>query len=569
MLQAVTIVVTIVCLLAAIPANAMYWDIEMLYGGGFVSGDASLAYSPTGIPSVSFTAFNNLYVSTKTVGGWDSSIVSAVGYSGGWSSVAFSPNGQCCVAYIDTSAPDTNYLRYAYRTAGSWVIENVDDVGWLPDFVQLQFDASGKACIAYCKTSGTYPNIQVHVRFARRNGPSNWSVQSIAQIGAVAGPSLTFGSDGTAYVSFRDQASGQIRVASQTGVYPWQVRTLEGTTSSPVIGYTSIALQPSGKPAVAYYLNDGGTIKIRYAALVGSEWRIQTACVAGTGEGYHCSLIHTPGGIPIIVYREPAEGTLRSTWRIGDAWLSEELDSSPRTGFSPRLKLDGLGNVGVAYCDRRLEHVKYAIASIPRTIKEAKLLPDGADVVVSGATASVAGGEMGNTIYVQQSDRSSGIQVRFPTTPPSIGRGMVLDIRGTMTTTQGERAISDPEVVLIRTESSPRPLAMKNASVGGGDYHYSPGPPETGQKGVSGSVGLNNIGLLIQTSGRVKTTDTGVFTIEDGSGATVRCSCPGITPPSKGSYVIVTGVSSCEQSGQELVRVLRVRNSSDIVCYTQ
>jgi hypothetical protein len=84
-------------------------------------------------------------------------------------------------------------------------------------------------------------------------------------------------------------------------------------------------------------------------------------------------------------------------------------------------------------------------------------------------------------------------------------------------------------------------------------------------------VGLNNLGLLVRIWGRVASSDTGVFYVDDGSGLEcepgkvgVKVLCGSLTPPQAGSYVQATGISSCEQIGTDYVRVIRVRKSADI-----
>ena len=87
-----------------------------------------------------------------------------------------------------------------------------------------------------------------------------------------------------------------------------------------------------------------------------------------------------------------------------------------------------------------------------------------------------------------------------------------------------------------------------------------------GQQGIIGASGLNNIGLLICTWGQVTSTGAGYFVIDDGSEVDVKCVVPaGVTPPSIGDYVGVTGISSCEMTGDDLYRLLRVRAQEDIV----
>ena len=89
--------------------------------------------------------------------------------------------------------------------------------------------------------------------------------------------------------------------------------------------------------------------------------------------------------------------------------------------------------------------------------------------------------------------------------------------------------------------------------------------------------GLNNIGLLITTFGRVIWSDPTGFYIDDGSGYDnfsavgpgdppgLKVSIPlGVTPPAAGSYAAVTGISSVYNSDIGLCRLLRARQQSDI-----
>jgi len=118
------------------------------------------------------------------------------------------------------------------------------------------------------------------------------------------------------------------------------------------------------------------------------------------------------------------------------------------------------------------------------------------------------------------------------------------------------------------------PLALTNRALGGGALNqYTPG--------VEGGVGLNNIGLLVRTWGRVTFVDTTnqFFYIDDGSGLLdgysaecigVRVSyanlAPGntITPPAQGQFVVVTGISSTVVINSLIRPMLRPRRQADI-----
>ena len=119
----------------------------------------------------------------------------------------------------------------------------------------------------------------------------------------------------------------------------------------------------------------------------------------------------------------------------------------------------------------------------------------------------------------------------------------------------------------------PEPLALPNRAIGGGAFNqYTPG--------VADGAGLNNIGLLVKTWGRVtapaNTTDK-YFYIDDGaklndtSGYTgLRVSYANlaagntITPPTEGQWVVIIGISSTTDLSGRIVPTLRPRRQADI-----
>ncbi|MGC8861959.1 MAG: hypothetical protein ACP5R5_04190, partial [Armatimonadota bacterium] len=177
--------------------------------------------------------------------------------------------------------------------------------------------------------------------------------------------------------------------------------------------------------------------------------------------------------------------------------------------------------------------------------------------------------QIGGDFYVEEPDRSCGIRVR-PAGSGQVSEGESVEVVGKLDTLpSGERAIVD---ATVRRAPLPIPgptaLGMPNRSVGRGDFFYEPGPPGVGQVGVVGGLGLNNIGLLVRTWGRVKSADpmSGSFVIDDGSNVDLKCVAPAqVLLPSPGQYVSVTGISSCEAGDPGPVRVICVRRQADIV----
>lgn len=198
-------------------------------------------------------------------------------------------------------------------------------------------------------------------------------------------------------------------------------------------------------------------------------------------------------------------------------------------------------------------------------IDDAKLLKDGELVSISGKVSNTGSTDrFSGFLYISESDRSSGIRVSVSTWPlPGLQRGSRLDVIGTMNTLpSGEREIVGSAAVLY-TDAPLTPLGMPNRSVGGGDF----GNPADGmgQYGVTAGAGVNNIGLLIKTWGRVVSVGSGFVVIDDGSGTPVRVDTAGLaSSPSVDDYITVVGLSSLHKQGSERERLVLPRDGADI-----
>jgi hypothetical protein len=178
------------------------------------------------------------------------------------------------------------------------------------------------------------------------------------------------------------------------------------------------------------------------------------------------------------------------------------------------------------------------------------------DVAVTAVFAS------DSVFYVEGSSRSSGIRVHWPghVLP---GVGSYVTAEGTILTAgTGERYIEATAVPPGTGSGGVAPLGMNSKTLGGGDCSYDPGTG-AGQQGVLGGSGLNNIGLLVRTCGRVSLGSGSRFTLSDG-GVDVTVELPsGIALPGDASYIGVTGVSSCEKDASNLLRLLRATAGTD------
>ena len=186
------------------------------------------------------------------------------------------------------------------------------------------------------------------------------------------------------------------------------------------------------------------------------------------------------------------------------------------------------------------------------SIAEAKHLPAGTLVSVRGKIVS---GAFPGFFYVQEADRSSGIKV---VSGLHVAVGDVVDVMGAMSVSDGERQLSaDMFTAMGVAADPPRPLGMRGDAAGGGPFNgYTPG--------ITGACGVNNIGLLIRTWGKVTSSGSDYFIIESRPMVTIKVKCGTLLQPAVGKIVAVTGISSCEVVSGAIFRALLPRTQADI-----
>lgn len=194
-----------------------------------------------------------------------------------------------------------------------------------------------------------------------------------------------------------------------------------------------------------------------------------------------------------------------------------------------------------------------------------RLLADGEQLSwpSAGVTAVFDG-----AFYVESDDRAYGIRVEKQ--DHNLQAGWRASVTGLMrTNADGERYLEAADAVHCGS-GGPGPLFVANRNVGGCNWEYD-ADLKVGQIGTGNSQDLNNIGLLVRTTGLVTYSGTEFFYIddgsrlEDGSGHTgIRVMTHGLAVPAKGRYVCVTGASSCRKQGGSIQRLIR---ATAITCY--
>lgn len=223
------------------------------------------------------------------------------------------------------------------------------------------------------------------------------------------------------------------------------------------------------------------------------------------------------------------------------------------------------GNVATKGFTSAVMTIKNPISNLSK-ISDAFPSPDGQGIKATEKAVIAGTADMGGEeFYIQEQNGTSGIRV---ISTEEVTEGAVVTVIGDLITDLGEKSVQATSVDLISYLLTPlKPIEVVNRAIGGGDITM-----ET--KGVTDGVGLRNIGKLVKTTGKVAyegIEGEGFFYIDDGSNLDdgsghkgLKVSCRTLQKPPLSSIVTITGISSSEQAGDRVIRVLKVRKQADI-----
>jgi hypothetical protein len=165
-----------------------------------------------------------------------------------------------------------------------------------------------------------------------------------------------------------------------------------------------------------------------------------------------------------------------------------------------------------------------------------KTLKDG-DAVGCSATITAV---FPDFFYMEAENRSNGI--RIAKTGHGFAVGTKVNVTGALKTNANDERYIEATYISPSGTGSITSLAMNNRCIGGGDLAN----PPFGQSGIAGGIGLNNIGLLVKTWGRITYTDPdgAYILITDGSGDPIRVDTAGFADVPNTGSISVVGISS-------------------------
>ena len=213
-------------------------------------------------------------------------------------------------------------------------------------------------------------------------------------------------------------------------------------------------------------------------------------------------------------------------------------------------------------------------------IVDAKALGNNLQVIIPGAVVTA---NLANCFYIGSENNESGIRVVGQASGVAVG-GKV-DVSGNMTVnSHGERFINTTTPPVPNGSGNAKAVYMTNKALGGADLVIG-----TGQIGITEGKGANNIGLLVQTSGKctanlaitgadysgkkyifiddgsgsISWYRTAVNTYQQVNGVKVEVDDASITV---GSFVTARGASSIELvNGVHIPRILPRAGMGDVV----
>lgn len=111
--------------------------------------------------------------------------------------------------------------------------------------------------------------------------------------------------------------------------------------------FTSIALDASGNPAIAYYAQQTADVKLATRDDSGA-WTLQTVDSAGS-VGRGTSLAFTPQGAPVITYFDNTNGALKSAEKANGTWTFQVVASGTTLAGVTSLAVEPDGTRTVAW----------------------------------------------------------------------------------------------------------------------------------------------------------------------------------------------------------------------------
>ncbi|HEX9029957.1 MAG TPA: hypothetical protein VF823_12335, partial [Anaerolineales bacterium] len=258
--------------------------------------------------------------------------------------------GQYASLAVNRASGNTPYISYYDSLSQSLKFATLAGSSWQvqtidsPSNVQAQAEASAPEDV--------HPSILEKLP-AAPGTPS--SLQAITR-GVGLYTSIALDSTGKPHIAYLDAINGDLRYASWTGSV-WNLETLRDGNNKQKAIFISLAIDSNDNPNIAYY--DDKYDHLTLASFDGRNWSYSQ--VDGTTfAGVYASLALDKNDKPHISYYDANTGDLKYATLGNSGWSNAKVDTSGDVGGFTSITLDSNARPWISYYDFTTHSLKYA-----------------------------------------------------------------------------------------------------------------------------------------------------------------------------------------------------------------
>ncbi len=288
--------------------DGISWTREVLGDMTIKNYGTSIALDSSGNPYISLCQKRELKLFYKTGVVWkNESLEGGSGsYTGCYSSIAIDSQDQVHISYQNVSSFD---LKYVHESGGNWLYDILDSENLTGKYTSLALDSNDHPHVSYQKTTGGT------LRYAGWDGNS-WVKQTVDAQNTAGNYYTSIAVDSQdnphiTYFSARGGIDKYLKYAKWTGTQ-WAIENADPDRNNGY--YSTLVLDDNDRPHISYYgdtdSNSPSNGDLKYSFYDGADWNIET--LDGNGDkGLYTSMYLDPNGKPTIAYYDEDQKSLK------------------------------------------------------------------------------------------------------------------------------------------------------------------------------------------------------------------------------------------------------------------